>query len=87
MVRPWSWTFTIRRPDVFTDSFQPRETLEQNEYNLILRTLKNVHWKLEGPGGAAELLNINPSTLRSKMRKLGIQRPRYKVAAQPGFVE
>ncbi|HEU4768223.1 MAG TPA: sigma 54-interacting transcriptional regulator, partial [Pyrinomonadaceae bacterium] len=54
------------------------ETLEQTEYNLIVRTLKNVHWKLEGPGGAAELLNLNPSTLRSKMRKLGIERPRYK---------
>jgi chemotaxis protein methyltransferase CheR len=54
------------------------ETLEQNEYNLILRTLKNVHWKLEGPGGAAELLNLHPSTLRSKMRKLRIERPRYR---------
>ena len=54
------------------------ETLEQTEYNVITRTLKSVHWKLEGPGGAAELLNIHPSTLRSKMRKLGIERPRYK---------
>ncbi len=54
------------------------ETLEQTEYNLIMRTLKNVHWKLEGTGGAAELLNLHPSTLRSKMRKLGIERPRYK---------
>ena len=54
------------------------ETLEQTEYNVILRTLKNVHWKLEGPGGAAELLNLHPSTLRSKMRKLGIERPRYQ---------
>jgi formate hydrogenlyase transcriptional activator len=63
--------------DVFTESFQPVETLEQTEHNLILRTLKTVHWKLEGPGGAAELLNIHPSTLRSKMRKLGIERPRY----------
>jgi PAS domain S-box-containing protein len=63
----------------FSDSAAPGETLEQTEYNLILRTLKNVHWKVEGPGGAAELLNIHPSTLRSKMRKLGIERPRYKM--------
>ena len=55
-------------------------TLEQNEYNLIIRTLKNVHWKVEGPGGAAELLNIHPSTLRSRMRKLHIERPRYTTA-------
>jgi len=68
--------------DAFNEGFQPVETLEQTEHNLILRTLKNVHWKLEGPGGAAELLNIHPSTLRSKMRKLGISRPRYNAHAQ-----
>ena len=61
----------------FADSIQTAETLEQTEYNTILRTLKNVHWKVEGPGGAAELLNLHPSTLRSKMRKLGIERPRF----------
>jgi len=64
--------------DPFADSLPGTETLEQTEYNVILRTLQNVHWKLEGPGGAAELLNLHPSTLRSKMRKLGIERPRYK---------
>ena len=61
----------------FADSVQTGETLEKTEYNVILRTLKSVHWKVEGPGGAAELLNIHPSTLRSKMRKLGIERPRF----------
>ena len=66
------------RPEIFFDAAPTNETLEQTEYNLILRTLKNVHWKLEGPGGAAELLDLHPSTLRSKMRKLGIERPRYK---------
>jgi hypothetical protein len=29
--------------------------------------------KIHGPGGAAELLKINPSTLRSKIKKLGIR--------------
>ena len=66
----------------FADPVTTGETLEQTEYNVILHTLKNVHWKVEGPGGAAELLNIHPSTLRSKMRKLGIERPRF--TAQPG---
>jgi PAS domain S-box-containing protein len=63
--------------DVPSETDQLNETLEQHEYNLILRTLTKVHWKLEGPGGAAELLNIHPSTLRSRMRKLGIERPRF----------
>src|SRR5688572_29443315 len=67
----------IAAHSAFAESVATGETLEQTEYNVILRTLKNVHWKVEGPGGAAELLNIHPSTLRSKMRKLGIERPRY----------
>ena len=54
--------------------FPATETLEQSEYNLILRTLKRVNWKVEGPGGAAELLDINPSTLRTRIKKLGINR-------------
>jgi len=54
------------------------DTLEQNEYRLIVRTLKKVHWRVEGPGGAAELLGVNASTLRSKMKKLGIARPRLQ---------
>jgi chemotaxis protein methyltransferase CheR len=64
--------------DPLAEALPTTETFEQSEYNVIIRTLKNVHWKLEGPGGAAELLNLHPSTLRSKMRKLGIERPRYR---------
>ena len=61
------------------------ETLEQSEYRLILRTLKKVHWRVEGPGGAAELLNVHASTLRSRMRKLGIVRPKVKASSnEPG---
>jgi len=45
---------------------------------LIVRTLKKVHWRVEGAGGAAELLNVHASTLRSRMRKLGIERPKVK---------
>ena len=57
------------------------ETLEQSEYRLILRTLKKVHWRIEGPGGAAELLNVHASTLRSRMRKLGIVRPKIQASS------
>jgi PAS domain S-box-containing protein len=57
------------------------ETLEQSEYRLILRTLKKVHWRIEGPGGAAELLNVHASTLRSRMRKLGIVRPKLQASS------
>jgi transcriptional regulator with GAF, ATPase, and Fis domain len=33
------------------------------------------HWRLQGEGGAAALLGINPSTLRSRILKHGIRRP------------
>jgi transcriptional regulator with GAF, ATPase, and Fis domain len=69
--------------NAFADAIQTAETLEQTEYNTILRTLKNVHWKVEGPGGAAELLNLHPSTLRSKMRKLGIERAAFVPGGAP----
>jgi transcriptional regulator with GAF, ATPase, and Fis domain len=54
------------------------ETLEENQYNLILNTLKKSYWRVEGPYGAAAVLNIHPSKLRSLMKKLGIERPRIK---------
>ena len=40
----------------------------------IRSTLESLFWRV-GPDGAAEVLGMNASTLRSRMRKLGIQRP------------
>jgi formate hydrogenlyase transcriptional activator len=37
--------------------------------------LHRTNWRIEGPKGAAVLLGLHPNTLRSRMRKLGIQRP------------
>jgi len=50
------------------------QTLEDVERDHILKTLKNTGWRVEGPYGAAKVLGINASTLRTRMRKLGIQR-------------
>jgi transcriptional regulator with GAF, ATPase, and Fis domain len=38
----------------------------------IRRTLKHTKGKISGPGGAAELLGVNPNTLRKRMNKLAI---------------
>ena len=51
------------------------DTLENAERNHILRALNETHWVVHGKKGAAEILGINPSTLRSRMEKLGIKRP------------
>jgi transcriptional regulator with GAF, ATPase, and Fis domain len=41
----------------------------------LLRVLQAVDWIIEGPRGAAVRLGLHPSTLRSRMRQLGIARP------------
>lgn len=38
----------------------------------IRRVLENCRGKISGPNGAAEILQVNPSTLRKRMKKLGI---------------
>jgi transcriptional regulator with GAF, ATPase, and Fis domain len=49
-------------------------TLEEIERNHIQRMLNTTLWRIEGRRGAAELLGLKPSTLRSRLRKLGIRR-------------
>jgi len=50
------------------------KSIVQNERDHILTALKKCKGKVWGAGGAAELLNLPPSTLNSKIRKLGIKR-------------
>ena len=52
---------------------QEMEALERS--NLIL-ALEAAQWRVAGENGAAHRLGINPSTLTSRMKALGIQRPR-----------
>jgi formate hydrogenlyase transcriptional activator len=49
-------------------------TIEDIERQHIASILKQTRWRIDGPGGAARLLDINPSTLRSRIKKLGIRR-------------
>jgi transcriptional regulator with GAF, ATPase, and Fis domain len=41
----------------------------------ILQVLQKTSWKIEGEGGAAAILGLKPSTLRFRIKKLGIIRP------------
>jgi PAS domain S-box-containing protein len=50
-------------------------SLEEIERQHILSVLEQTRWIIEGPQGAAKLLNLHPNTLRGRMKKLGIQRP------------
>jgi len=48
------------------------DTLQNAERAHIIRALDKTEWKVHGKTGAAELLGINPNTLRSRMKKLDI---------------
>jgi len=50
------------------------KTIHENERDHIITVLKRCNGRVWGAGGAAELLNVPPTTLSSKMKKLGIKR-------------
>jgi len=50
-------------------------SLEEVERAHIRRVLQEVGWRIEGDRGAARVLDLKPSTLRARMRKLGIRKP------------
>jgi formate hydrogenlyase transcriptional activator len=49
--------------------------LVEMERQHILSVLTRTHWRVYGPHGAAAQLGLNPSTLRSRLKKLGLSRP------------
>ncbi len=53
---------------------QPR-TLKEMEMGLILDALRASNWVIEGKRGAANRLDIPPSTWRERMQRAGIKRP------------
>jgi len=56
----------------------PQGTLRDYEATLILKTLRAAGGMIGGPRGAAALLGLKRTTLVSKMKRLGIYRPRYQ---------
>ena len=68
----------LRLPDQLMDAPAPRasaavpRTMEGMERQHILQTLEATGWKVSGPQGAAEVLDMKATTLRSRMLKLGI---------------
>jgi formate hydrogenlyase transcriptional activator len=50
-------------------------SLEHVEKNHIIDVLEQTGWVIEGSRGAAKVLELHPNTLRSRMKKLGIERP------------
>ena len=62
------------QPDAAADAGES-DTLQARERAHILRICQATAWKIKGPDGAASKLGLNPGTLYSRMKKLGIRRP------------
>jgi PAS domain S-box-containing protein len=67
--------------DIGVGAAVPREKapssakLQDVERTHILEVLRDSRWVIEGPRGAAAKVGLHPNTLRSRMKKLGIERP------------
>jgi transcriptional regulator with GAF, ATPase, and Fis domain len=59
----------------FDSEDEPLKDLAAMEREHILRVLQKTGWRIEGPSKAASILKLHPSTLRSRIKKLGIRRP------------
>jgi formate hydrogenlyase transcriptional activator len=61
-----------------SDTPQDKKTilrrLDEVDTEYVRTVLQSTHWRVRGPGGAAEVLGLKPTTLEARMKKLGIRR-------------
>jgi transcriptional regulator with GAF, ATPase, and Fis domain len=61
---------TSSEPEILTEP-----ELQRRERENLLAALHKTNWKIRGADGAAELLGVKPTTLVTRMKKWGLQRP------------
>jgi transcriptional regulator with GAF, ATPase, and Fis domain len=64
--------------EAVAQDLHPLGTLDQHARAHIEAALRRCLGRIDGPFGAALLLGVNPQTLRSRMRKLGIDAARFR---------
>jgi DNA-binding NtrC family response regulator len=68
------WLPEIKHKQILQESLSKIKTIDEIQRDHVMSVLKHCNERVSGPGGAAELLNLPPSTLTARMKKLGIQR-------------
>jgi transcriptional regulator with GAF, ATPase, and Fis domain len=71
-------SLTVANLTQSSEAVAPPSSLAEVERDHILKTLQGANWRVKGPYGAAKRLQINPSTLYSRMAKLDIHRGRLE---------
>jgi transcriptional regulator with GAF, ATPase, and Fis domain len=82
MILSNSSTLVVDLPDNSPTSTSQTMSLEEMERMHIVSIMERTGWRVRGKNGAAEVLGLKPTTLDSKMRKLGIKRTagRYEIS-------
>ncbi len=76
MIVATSPRLTIVLPTSSPAAAKPSVKLLDVERDHIRSVLENTAWRIRGLGGAAERLGLKPTTLETRMAKLGLTRPR-----------
>jgi len=67
---------TAAQPRARVDAeFFTEPEMQQRERENLIAVLERAGWKIKGANGAAELLGVKPTTLLSRMKKMGLKRP------------
>jgi formate hydrogenlyase transcriptional activator len=64
--------FLVGKESADSDKFL---SMQETEKEYLLKVLENTNWRVSGPKGAASILNMKPTTLESRLKKLGISKP------------
>jgi formate hydrogenlyase transcriptional activator len=67
---------TLSPPATSTASTKRSAKLEDVEREHIRTVLESTGWRVRGVGGAADRLGLRPTTLETRLAKLGLKRPR-----------
>jgi transcriptional regulator with GAF, ATPase, and Fis domain len=62
------------QPEAVVHEVIPDEQRKAQEKENVLAALKKCNWKIYGPGGAAEILGIQPATLAYRIKKMGLKK-------------
>ena len=83
MIVATSRRLTISLPQASAATTRRSATLIEVEKEHIRAVLNGTGWRIRGAGGAADRLGMKPTTLETRMAKLGLRRPRHRLGQPP----
>ena len=70
-----SLSFASEHDDEVEPEYLTEAEMRRRERENLFAVLQKTGWKIKGVDGAAELLGLKPTTLISRIEKMGLKRP------------